>query len=328
MFNNFDRIKINCGLNGIKIISDEFRKVMSPDMKTIIAEEFKTVGLKINVNHQHNKLFLDFSAKLLGVGYTEKINCFTLRDIYKIISEYIEITPMQFYRLSPNYTEALQDVEIVNIPDTIVALFSLAILQDNFNTSPKVNKHQNQATSFSLKKNVLSRASNEYVSIYSKYNELFASNKTENRAYLQTLNEDQLERVKSYFMGKLRVEYKCNSKARIRASFGLEKEYNLYHLLTSERNVVESVINDIYVTKLLPTTKYSGITHLDLDRLNTLVICNNDLGKIYELYKSLGGTGQRSKVLKRYKELMKIKAREEENEKIKLLDELKEKLKW
>ncbi len=48
MFNSFDRIKIKCDLNGIKIKSDEFRKVMSPDMETIISEEFKTVGLKIN----------------------------------------------------------------------------------------------------------------------------------------------------------------------------------------------------------------------------------------------------------------------------------------
>ena len=82
MFNNFDRIKINCDLNGIKIISDEFRKVMSPDMETLISEEFKTVGLKINVNHNFDKLFIDFSAKMLGGDYIDKINSFTLRDIY------------------------------------------------------------------------------------------------------------------------------------------------------------------------------------------------------------------------------------------------------
>ncbi len=102
MFNSFDRIKIRCDLNDIRIISGEFRKVMSPDMETIISEEFRTVGLKINVNHQFNKLFIDFSAKLLGGDYTEKINCFTLREIYKTISNYIDIAPMQFYRLSPN----------------------------------------------------------------------------------------------------------------------------------------------------------------------------------------------------------------------------------
>ncbi len=67
------------------------------------------------VNHHFNKLFIDFSAKLLGGDYIENINCFTLRDIYKSISKYIDITPMQFYRLSPNYTESVQDVEIMNI---------------------------------------------------------------------------------------------------------------------------------------------------------------------------------------------------------------------
>lgn len=328
MFNNFDRIKINCDLNGIKIISDEFRKVMSPDMETLISEEFKTVGLKINVNHNFDKLFIDFSAKMLGGDYIEKINCFTLRDIYKTISRYIDITPMQFYRLSPNYTETVQDVEIMKIPDTIEALYSLARLQDKFKTSPKVYKHQNQATSLTLKKNVLSRASNEYVSIYSKYNELFATNKNENRAYMQGLTEEQLQRVKSYFNGKLRVEYKCDTKARIRSSFGLEKDYNLYHLLTNEKNVVESVITEIYVTELLPTTKYTGITYKHLDRLNTLKTHNNDLERIYDTYKSMGGNGQKSKVLRPYKELLKLRVKEKENEKIKLLDELKQKLKW
>ncbi len=175
---------------------------------------------------------------------------------------------------------------------------------------------------------MLSRASNEYVSIYSKYNELFAAYKNENRVYIQSLSEDQLQSVKSYFTGKLRVEYKCDSKARIRVSYGLENDYNLYHLLRSENNVVETIINEIYVTELLPRTKLSGITHLDLDRLNTLVMHNNDLVKIYESYKSLGGKGQRSKVLKPYKELLKMKAIEDESEKIKLLKELKEKLKW
>ena len=116
----------------------------------------------------------------------------------------------------------------------------------------------------------MSRARNEYVSIYSKYNELFATNKNENRAYMQGLTEEQLERVKSYFNGKLRVEYKCETKARIRESFGLEKDYNLYQLLKNENNVVESVIYEIYVTELLPTTKYTGISYKHLDRLNTL----------------------------------------------------------
>ena len=95
-----------------------------------------------------------------------------------------------------------------------------------------------------------------------------------------------------------------------------------------ENNVVETIINEIYVTELLPRTKLSGITHLDLDRLNTLVMHNNDLEKIFESYKSLGGKGQRSKVLKPYKELLKMKAIDDESEKIKLLEELKEKLKW
>ena len=175
---------------------------------------------------------------------------------------------------------------------------------------------------------MLSRASNEYVSIYNKYNELFATNKNENRAYILNLPDEQMQRVKSYFRGKLRVEYKCDSKARIRASFGLEGEYNLYHLLKSENNVVEKIISDIYVTDLLPTTKYSGITHNHFDKLNTLKMHDNDLEHIYEIYKSMGGNGQKSRVLQPYKEILKMIAKENENEKIKLLEELKEKLKW
>ncbi len=328
MYNNFDRIKIKCDLNGITVKSKVFRKEISPDMKTLISEEFKTVGLKIKVNHQFNKLAIEFSAKLLGENYIDKINIFNIRDIYLNIWEYIEIKPLQFYRLSPNYTEAVIDTQLNDVSETIEALYSLTKLQDGFRASPKLYKHNKLPTSFPLKKNVNSRARNEFVSIYSKYNELFASNKNENRAYIQSLSEEQLERVKSYFKGKLRVEYKCESKARIRESFGLEKDYNLYQLLKSENNVVETVINDIYVTKLLPTTKYSGITYKHLDKLNTLEANKNDLARIYEIYKSMGGNGQKSKVLQPYKELLKMKVNDEENEKIKLVEDLKEKLKW
>lgn len=348
MFNKFDRIKIKCDLNNINIKSNLFRKVLSPDMEYLISEELKIVGLRIKVNHYYKQLHIDFSAKLLGEKYTDKINILNIRDVYKIISRYIDINPLQFYKLSPNYTETVEDINVgednigednagdVNVGDVtgvgvsnyVEALYSMAKFQDNFKTSPKIHKHNNSAASFTLKKNVLSRASSEYVSIYRKDVELFASNKNENIVFLQTLSFEQIQRVKSFFEGVLRIEYKCASKARIRSSFGLKKDYNLYEMLTSKNNVVENIINRIYVTDLLPKTKYKDVSYKHLDKLNTLKINKNNLEKIYEIHKVMGGTQQKSKMLKPYIELLKLIAKVEENEKIQIINIVKEKLKW
>ncbi len=328
MFNRFDRIKITTDLNDISVRSELFTKKMNPSMDMVLSEEYHSIGLRVKVNYHRNKIHIDFSSKLLAEDYTSKINIMNVRDVYKKISNVININPLHFYRLSPNYCETVSDVHIENIAETIEAMYSLSKFQDKFKPSPKLYRKKNITTSFSLKKNVITRESLEYLCIYNKYNELFDANKNENMAFLQSLSEDHLEGLKSYYAGVIRVESKYASKARIRVCFGLGKEHNLYDLLTSKRNVNEDILNRIYDDKRLTGINNTAISYNKFDKLNTLKQYDNNLEKIFEMQRAMGSEIQKSKMLKPYKELMNKMAIESENEKIITVMKFKKMIRW
>jgi len=328
VFNRFDRIKITTELNDLSVKSELFTKKMNPSLDMVLSEEYHSIGLRVKVNYHRNKIHIDFSSKLLAEDYTSKIYIMNIRDVYEKISSVVNINPLQFYRLSPNYCETVSDVHTENIAETIEAMYSLSKFQDKFKPSPKLYRKKNITTSFSLKKNVITRESLEYLCIYNKYNELFDANKNENLAFLQTLSEDHLESLKSYFSGVIRVESKYASKARIRVCFGLGKEYNMYDLLTSKSNVNENLLNRIYDDKQLTGIKNTAIPYNKFDKLNTLKQYDNNLEKIFEIQRQMGSKIQKSKMLKPYKELINQMAIESENEKIIAVTNLKRMIKW
>lgn len=315
-------------LDDIIINHSLFTKKLNPTMNNILSEEFKTVGLRINVNHVCNKIHIDFSSKLLGDEYVNKINILNIRDVYKKLSQIITIKPVKFYKLTPYYCEPVSDIKVEDVAGTIDAFYSISKFQDKFKPSPKIYKTNNTSTSFWLKKNVLTRESSEYVSIYNKYDELFTCNKNENIAFLQTLSDCQINELKTFFMGVIRVESKQVSKVKIASSYGLKKAYNLYDLLTSKVNVNENVLNQIYDDERLKISKYPNLNYKRFDKMNTLKLYNNDLDKIYEMQRSMGSEIQKSKMLKPYKDLLYYMTKETENEKIMIIKDVKNKIKW
>ncbi len=158
MFNRFDRIKITTDLNDISVKSELFTKRMNPSMDMVLSEEYNSIGLRVRVDYQWNKIRIDFSSKLLADDYTSKIYIMNIRDVYKKVSDVINISPFQFYRLSPNYCETVSDVRTEKVVETIESLYSLSKFQDKFKPSPKPYRKNNMVTSFTLKKNVITRA--------------------------------------------------------------------------------------------------------------------------------------------------------------------------
>ena len=328
MFNRFDRIKVMADLNDIIINGNQFSKKYDPSMKTIITEEYCSVGLRIKVDYIIKKVYIDFSSKILGDDYINKINILNIKDVYKRLNNIIQIPPMKFYRLSPIYCEVASDVKVNNVPDTIEALYIVSKFQSSYRSSPKLYKHDNASTSFYLKKNVITSEANEYLSIYCKYNELFSSRKNENLTFLMGLSEGHLNEFRAYFRDVVRIESKYASKSKIRACFGLNNGYNLYELLTSKINVNETIMNKIYDERILKYEKFENITYKQLDKINTLKLFNNDLEKIYELHRVMGSKVQKSKMLKPYRQLLSELMKQQENEKLLIIKEVKDKVKW
>ena len=295
------------GMNVLDLGSPETRDVVVEKIKEVAmplcqAENFELVNLEYTIGDRENmvRLFLD------------KPGGITLDDCIYVSRQLGDLI----------------DVHIENIAETIEAMYSLSKFQDKFKPSPKLYRKKNITTSFSLKKNVITRESLEYLCIYNKYNELFDANKNENMAFLQSLSEDHLEGLKSYYAGVIRVESKYASKARIRVCFGLGKEHNLYDLLTSKRNVNEDILNRIYDDKRLTGINNTAISYNKFDKLNTLKQYDNNLEKIFEMQRAMGSEIQKSKMLKPYKELMHKMAIESENEKIITVMKFKKMIRW
>ncbi len=297
-------------------------------MKIIISEDYSSIGLRVRIDHIQNKLHIDISSKILGEDYVNKINILNIKDVYKRLNNVIQINPMKFYRSLPIYCEVVSDINIDNIPATVEALYKTSKFQDRYRPSPKIYKHNNASTSFTLKKNVITRESNEYLCIYNKYNELFSSRKNENVVFLQELSEGQLNEMRTYFRNVMRIESKYASKSKIRACFGLKKGYNLYEMLTSKINVNEVVLDKIYDDEILIHETCGKISYKRFDKLNTLKLYNNDLDKIYELHREMGSDIQKSKILRPYRILLSELMKQQENEKIIIIKEVKEKTKW
>lgn len=327
MYNGFDRIKINADLTGIEINETLFTKKVN-SVGNVTAEEYKTVGLIIVVNYYSNKIYIDISSKILGAEYVDKINITNIREIYKSMKDVINISAKQFYSLEPNYCQVTDDVVVNDVPKSIDAMFRLSRLQNNYRPSAKVHKSDNKPTSFYLKKNVISRESSEYISIYNKKNEMFMSNKKENIAFLNLLSDDQRTIVENYFTSRLRIEATYNAKKSIRDKFGLNKDYNLYQLLTSTNNVLINMIDRVYGSLLTNSIHYPELTYKDFDRCTTLKAYSNDLDAILEKHRAMGSEVQKSKILRPYKEILSKMAVIEESEQITIIKNIKTKMKW
>lgn len=211
----------------------------------------------------------------------------------------------------------------------IEVLFFLSKFQTEYKQSPKIYKSNYEPTSFVLVRNVLSKVSSDFVSIYSKYNELFRSSKQENAAFLNTLDEQQIKGLKAYCHDVLRVEYKIPSKSRIRAVFGSQaKDFNLYNMLTSPRNVTAELMERIFGNEHLEKDSRGSVSYKKFDKLSSLKLYDYDLDLIYAEYQALGGEMQKSKYLRPYKEVMYDLERQNDDEKIKLVKQLKQIVTW
>ena len=82
-------------LNDIIINGNQFSKKYDPSMKTIITEEYCSVGLRIKVDYISKKVYIDFSSKILGDDYINKINILNIKDVYKRLNNIIQIPPMK-----------------------------------------------------------------------------------------------------------------------------------------------------------------------------------------------------------------------------------------
>jgi hypothetical protein len=328
VYNKFDRFKINANSGFFQINHELFSKKVNPE-DLIILEEYNSVGLRIKVNHINNTTSLDFSSKLLGVNYIEKINITNIKEIYKKINEVVTLNFKDFLSFKPYSAEVVSDLHRLNIPEDINAMYSISKYQDQYKSSPKIHKSNKVPTSFYLKKNVITSESLDYISIYNKYNEFVSAYKGENVAFLQKLTIEEQNIIKSFFMDVLRIESKLN-QSRIKTYFNDNTFTNirLYDLLTSKINVNERIINKVFNDSILEESKYKNFNYKQFDKYNTLCLYNNNLEKIYEKHRELGNSIQKSKLLKPYKEVLKIVNQQSNNEKIKIINSIKDQIKW
>ena len=135
-------------------------------MDVLISEEHNSVGLQVFVSYKRNKVYITLSSKMLAGDYMEKINITNLREVYRKVSRVIEISPYYFYRLTPIYVEVVSDIKWYDVPLAIEVLYFLSKFQTEYKQSPKMYKSNYEPTSFVLVRNVLSKVSSDFVSIY------------------------------------------------------------------------------------------------------------------------------------------------------------------
>jgi hypothetical protein len=113
VFNYFDRLKLVIPYNNNTKLDSLFSKQFSPDLRVLTVEKYKSTGVRIYINHIRKEMHLDFSAKILGINYTENISILNIREGYSEINKIIKITPKQFYSSTPYYCENVSDIHIV-----------------------------------------------------------------------------------------------------------------------------------------------------------------------------------------------------------------------
>ena len=290
MFNKFDRIKVVAELSKVRINGNYFIKRMNPELDEVISEEYNSVGLRVFVRYRTSKVYIDFSSKILAGDYTEKININNLSEVFRKINRVVEMSPYYFYRLPPNYIEVVSDIRQDDVPIAIESLFFLSRFQTEYKPTAKMYKSNHAPTSFDLKRNRISKPSYDSMSIYNKYTELFRARKNENVAFLQTLTGEEIEMLRAYFTNVLRIESKYLSKSRIKTVLGhQDREYNLYNIVTSDRNANEEMLNRIYQEDYLGNDERGSVTHKRFDKLSSLKLDDFDLDRMYAEHLLYGG---------------------------------------
>jgi len=322
------RIRTYLPYNIYEKIDSEFTKNYAGDSNALISESYFDNGLRININHIRKFVHIDFSAKILGRDYPDNINIFNFRDTYKEINNIIAINPRMLYSAQPYSCENVNDIEEDNISETIDALFHISKLQDKYKQCPRPYKKQNDNTSIYLKKNVNTREISNYISIYNKLNELLDTKDKGNVKYMESLSEEDKNYVIEKFSGMLRIESKFYSKRMVRDIYGLQKDYNLYKLLTSSVNVNQVMLKKVYNEKLFECGTVPNLTRSEFDKWNTLKVFNYDLEKICEMLSLMGITRDKSKVKKLYKEIQTKVAKKHESNKIILIKNLINRMSW
>lgn len=328
MYNCFDRIKINLPFSNQVKDDSFFFKSLSPNGNDLISETYSSVGIRIRIDHIKNQILIDFSAKLLGVGYIEKINILNIREVFRKIYKIIQINPREFYTSKPYSCEVVADIHTQDIPTLLESLYHVSKLQTRFRASPNIHTRNNQPTSFYLKKNVITREINEYISIYNKSNELFDGSKKDNISFLSSLSIEEEHILRNYFKDVIRIEGKLGSRRIIKDVFEQKDSYNLYRLLKCDVNGIDKLLKKVYQVEKFDVDVNPNMGFKDLDRINTLITFNNDLERIYETHKLMGNKRQKSKILKPYKEILHKKMKDNENFKINNVKNLLKKVIW
>ena len=330
MYNKYDKIKIKISLYDVGRVNENLFSCKKDKDGNLIHREYDNSGLNILINYYKKEVYITFSALVLKEHYGDKIHIENIGKVLNEVRKLIEIKPYLFYRSYPVYCEVTNDILVQDISNTIDVLHQYAGLQTKYKIS-NLKKQDSKPTSFWLKKNVTSRQVFEYVSIYNKQNELKKWDNNKRGLLYENLSYDEIKKIEMGFKDKLRFESTFNNRQAIKAIFKFNKGFDLFDLLFINKNINLLMFDKIYNLDVIDSLSPSLLSIRQFDKYNTLVRYNYDLELLWKHLVLSGIKGQKSKVLKPYKQILSIvnnKKNNDNNNSKKIIEFIKNELKW
>lgn len=240
--NKFDKIQIEIDINAFQVIHyEKFDTTMNCDGELISWTYKQTTPywLKVNINPHSNKVYIEFTGKILSDFYTELISTET---IYECIGN---LHSEQLFVIEPNDLIDFGKVTGCDITRDIETNYTVEDLYRNLslknNKKYSITSINQPKTSFTISNTVADRRSKESLIIYDKENEI---RKASNKPFLDFACNP--EEILDYFKGKVRLELNLHSVNRIRKHFNIPSgKPTLYEILHYDEDIILKFLNDI-----------------------------------------------------------------------------------
>jgi len=280
----FDKLKLVISTKYVKGFDKSKFQEVSLNEKTQYYkyEQKMPYHLKIRIDYEKNELVIDFTSKILGLGFINLINEDTIYECMYAIPfvEFEDDVEFLFDKFEVLKCDVTQDVSYgYNIKRLERYVTSNLKNYDKW-------KCENHRNGFVLKNVVTTPRYKKRLVIYNKGNELKLE---KNRAFVNNVGDfDDGSFIEEYFRYKVRFELNINSKTQIRQLLGIQ-DNKLMSVLSSNANPILTVLNE--ALKEIPTdTRH--ICNIK-DYLKELVFkdCDYSLGKVESKLKSLYAKG-------------------------------------